>query len=160
MVLYAGKVKGFTAESKERQIPLQSVILDKMVAPATKAIQACLGLADGELVFSMKRLRYINDEPNTLVENYIPYKLCSGIESMHLENDSLYETLETHFHLVPHHARRIFESVRPSSREDIELLGLTPSASILAVESFVFMANGALLEYYTARVKGKYIVDV
>lgn len=160
MVLYKGKVKGFTAESKERQIPLESKILERRVIPATKTIQACLKLGEGERVFYIKRLRYINGEPNTLVEDYLPYRFCNGIEEMDLENDSLYETLETHFHLVPHHARRVFESVRPSSSEDITLLGLTPNSSILAVESFVYMSNGALLEYYTAKVKGKYIVDV
>lgn len=159
-VLYKGKVRGFTAETKERQIPLKSVILEKKVMPATKTIQECLGLGEGDLVFYLKRLRYINSEPNTLVEDYLPFKLCNGIEVMSLENDSLYETLEQRFHLLPHHARRIFESVRPSSKEEIELLSLTSTSSILAVESYVYMSNGDCLEYYTARVKGKYIVDV
>jgi len=159
-VRYKGRVKGFTAESKERSIPFDSKILDRRLIKASKAIGEYLHLKEGDPVFYIRRLRYINGDPNTLVEDYVPYKLCEGIEKMELDNDSLYETLERRFQLVPHHARRVFEGARPSSAEEIEMLGLNPNSTVLAVESFVYMEDGEPLEYYTAMVKGKYIVDV
>lgn len=159
-VLYKGRIRGFTAETKERQIPLRSIVLDKRIIPASKILSENLKILEGDSVFYIKRLRLINNEPNTLVEDYVPYKLCPDIEKIDFINDSLYETLENRYNIIPHHARRIFESIRPSSRDDIAMLDIIPNSSILFVESFVYLQDNMPLEYYTALVKGKYIVDV
>jgi GntR family transcriptional regulator len=159
-VIYKGRIRGFTAETKERQIPLRSIVLDKKIIPASGALCGNLKIAEGGLVFYIKRLRLINDEPNTLVEDYVPYYLCPDIEKIDFVNDSLYETLENIYRIIPHHARRIFESFRPSKKDDITALEIPPNSSILFVESFVYLQDNTPLEYYNALVKGKYIVDV
>ncbi len=159
---YSGYAKYFSAySSKGGPIPLNSVVLDKAVLEAPKAIQEILQLAPGEKVFYLKRLRYINGEVNTFVEDWLPYKFCEGIEMEDFSGKaSLYKILEEDYHIIPNHSTRTFESNCATTNEEIKSLEIRKNTPLLRCEGNVFFRNEIPLEYYVALIKGKYTVRV
>ena len=159
---YTGSAKYFSAySSRGGQIPLNSVVLAKAVIDAPKPIQEILCLQPGEKVFYLKRLRYINGEVNTFVEDWLPYKYCEGIETHDFSNEaSLYKILEEIFHIVPNHTTRTFESSSATTNEEIQSLEIRKGNSLLRCEGFVSFGEDTPLEYYVALIKGKYTVRI
>ena len=160
-VVYADRIKGFTAiTSKGGKIPLKTIVLAKDIIIPPKHIAENLRLEKDEKVFYIKRLRYINEEVNTFVEDYLPYKICPGIEKFEFKDASLYDILEKNYNVVPHHAQRTFESTKVLEEEELVKLEITHDMSVLRCESFVYNAKDEPVEYYVALIKGKYTVNV
>ncbi|MFH4258904.1 UTRA domain-containing protein, partial [Acinetobacter baumannii] len=61
---------------------------------ATQQVAAELGIAAGEEVFHLERLRLADGTPMAYETNYIPASLCPDLETYDLERDSLYRILE------------------------------------------------------------------
>lgn len=159
---YSGYAKYFSAySSKGGQIPLSSVVLEQSVFEAPKALREILRLEEGDRVFYLKRVRYINGEVNTFVEDWLPYKFCEGIETIDFSNEaSLYKVLEERYHIVPNHSTRVFESSCATTSEEIQNLEIRKNTSLLRCEGSVFFGNDTPLEYYIALIKGKYTVRI
>lgn len=160
-VQFMGELRGFSAEMIQRKIAYHSHILDvKKTTIAKGHIAENLQLAPGADIVYLKRLRFLQDRPFLIVENFIDYRLCPGLEkrTWH-EHDSLYIVLEQEYGLVPHHGWREFEPMMPC-KEDIEFLKVEPDTPILYAESIAFMEDGRPLECYIARSNGRYRVNL
>jgi GntR family transcriptional regulator len=150
---------GFSADMRKRGIPYHNRVLEKAVIPANEKIAELLAIPVGEQVFFLKRLRYVADQPFLIDYHYIPYRLCEGIETR-IEGDvSLYDTMEKDFNIQFHHGWREFEPIMPTSREDIELLGIYSTTSLLYVESLVYDSQGVPVDYFENKIHGKFVVD-
>ena len=157
---YKERVKGFTAiSSRGGTIPLTSKVLAKSVLVPPRPIREALELKEGELAFYLKRIRYIRDEANTFVEDWLPYSICPGIEEEHFTNASLYEILEKKYGVIPHHAIRTFDCACADTEEQIRELEIKKHAGILRCESRVYDENNRPVEYYMALINGKYTVQ-
>lgn len=158
---YAGRIKSFTAISSQGgTIALTSHVLEKKVVVPSKSVAEALRLQEGEETFYLKRVRYIRGVVNTFVEDWIPYKLCKGIENEHFTNASLYEILERKYGIIPHHATRTFDCGCASTEEQILKLEIKNNTPLLRCESWVYDANDQPLEYYIALIKGRYTVNI
>lgn len=159
-VHYEQRVKGFTAISSQGDtIPLTSTVLDKGVLIPPKPISEALELKEGEKVFYIKRIRYIRGEPNTFVEDWLPYRICPGIEDEDFTNASLYRKLEEKYNVIPHHAIRTFECSCATTKEQIQSLRIKNNSPLLRCESKVYDANNRPVEFYVALINGKYTVQ-
>ena len=160
-VAHAESIKGFSGiSSKGGKIPLTSIVLKQGVIDPPKHISQNLKLRKGEKVFYLKRIRFIEDEPNTYVEDYLPYKRCHGIEKYDFSRNSLYDILEKYHNIIPHHAQRTFESTKATNEEELEQLKISLEMGILRCESFVYDINDEPVEYYVALIKGTYTIIV
>lgn len=159
---YSEYAKYFSAYSSNGgSVPLNSVVLEKAVVEPPKVVQEVLQLAPGEKAFYLKRVRYINGEVNTFVEDWLPHKICEGIEEKDFSKEaSLYKILEEDFHIIPNHSTRTFESSCATTSEEIESLEIRKNDALLRCEGKVYFRNNAPLEYYTALIKGKYTVRI
>ncbi len=156
---YANRVRGFTAISNQGgTIPLASRVLDKQVVVPPRAIADALKLGEGEKAFYLKRVRYIRDEANTFVEDWIPYKLCPGIEKEHFTDASLYAILEEKYGIIPRHAVRTFDCICAMTEEQMRSLEVKKQTPLLHCESSVYGSDNEPIEYYSALIKGKYTV--
>ncbi len=121
-------------------------VLDiKKVAPHS-GIYRKLELDDKEEVIALERLRYANEIPVALIKCYIPYKYVPGIESMDLENKSLYRTLEDHYLLQLHEAQEVIEAVKADSRS-AGYLEIKPGMPVLLNKRTTYLADGVVIEY-------------
>ena len=153
-------LRWFSAEMARTGIPHATRVLECAVVPAPDRPAECLKLEQGTPVFYLRRLRLLNERPYLLDKHYIPYHLCQGIEHRNMERVSLYQTLVDAYGFDLHHGWREFEPDIPSSKEEIELLGIYATTALLHVESVVFSRNGTALDYFEARIHGKFTVDI
>ncbi len=159
-VQYSGRLKGFSAISREQGIiELTTKVIECSVIDPPKVVQGVLKLADGEKVFYLKRLRSILGIPNTYVEDWIPYRLCMDIEKIDFTNLSLYDTLEKHYGVLPNHATREFDSCYADSEEQIKELNIRKNTPLLRCTSRVYDAQNNPMEYFVSLTNGKFTVQ-
>jgi GntR family transcriptional regulator len=116
---------------------------------APKKIAFMLQLSAGERVIQLRRIRLANEEPITMMVNYIPSKLVPGfIESSH-ETESLYEFLKIQYGLSPAEATDTVET-RPASEAESEKLSIEAWAPVLVVTRVSYLDNGKPLEVTVA----------
>jgi GntR family transcriptional regulator len=152
-------LRGFTMSLTKRGIPTYSKVLEKRVEPASRKVAERLALEVGEPVFFLKRVRNVNDRPILIDYHYVPYRLCPGIEQKIADNVSLYGLLQKDYGVDLHHGWREFEPVTPSSQEEIELLEIYATTSILYVESVIYSRQGVPMNYFENKIHGKFTVD-
>lgn len=150
---------GFSADMRRRGISYHNRVLEKTVMPANEKIAERLAIPVGEPVFFLKRLRIVADQPFLIDYHYIPYRLCEGIENRIEADVSLYDTLEKVYNIQFHHGWREFEPIMPTSREEIELLGIYSTTSLLYVESLVCDSQGMPVDYFENKIHGRFVVD-
>uniref|UniRef100_A0A7V3KMN5 GntR family transcriptional regulator n=1 Tax=candidate division WOR-3 bacterium TaxID=2052148 RepID=A0A7V3KMN5_UNCW3 len=153
-------LRGFSAEMRSRGIPYSSTILEKKVILPTEKMQKRLQIGAQDEVFYLKRVRFVNSQPFLIDYHYIPYKFVPGIENKISDNVSLYYLLEHEYHLFLHHGWREFEPIITCSKEETELLEVFPSTPLLYIESVLYDKDGIPIDYFEAKIHGKFVVDV
>jgi len=149
----AQRLTGFYQDMAEQGLSPMSKVLRQAVLAAQPKVAASLGLAAGEQVVEIERLRYIGDEPLALVTTWLPYQLCPGLEMVDLTWQSLYGVLERQFGLVIASGRRTMEAVGAGPRE-AELLRVPPGTPLMLLDSVGYLENGLPVEMFHALHRG------
>ena len=159
-VQYSGRLKGFSAISREQGIiELSTKVLDCVAVDPPRVVREFLRLADGEKAFYLKRLRSIRGIPNTYVEDWLPYHVCPDIEKIDFTDLSLYDILEKHYGVIPNHATRTFDSCYADSEEQIRELNVRKNTPLLRCSSRVFDAQNNPLEYFVSLTNGTFTIQ-
>lgn len=157
---FVGGLMSFSREMDLKGIPHFSRILEQKVIPADETITAKLELSMGELVYYLKRVRYVKDRPYLVDQHYIPYYLCPGIEKKYTENTSLYSLLQAEYNFNLHHGQIDFEPISPPSKEIVDLLKIYSTTNLTLAERIVYSDLDVPLDYFRAIIHGKFTVDV
>ena len=72
-------------------------ILDQSVIEANKLISEQLQIPIATRIFSYRKLRIVEGKPRSVEQVYIEYEKVRGIETLPLENRSLYRVLREQF---------------------------------------------------------------
>lgn len=156
-VLYKERLKRFIAiNSDEDLVDLTTKVLYCNIITPPTLIRKALCIDENEKVFYLRRIRSIGPDPNTFVEDFVPYKLCNGIETIDFTNHSLYDILDNQFGVIPMHAKRTFDSCFADTPEQINELKVHKNTPLLRCTSKVYDDNNKLIEYIHCLVKGKY----
>jgi GntR family transcriptional regulator len=153
-------LKWFSAEMNRKGIPHTTRILESAITFPPVRIAEFLQIDLDTEVFYLRRLRSLNDRPYLIDKHYIPHSLCVGIEDMDLSSASLYQTLFEAYDFDLHHGWREFQPAMPSSKEEIELLGIYANTPILLVESTVFSREQQPLDYFELKLHGKFTANI
>jgi GntR family transcriptional regulator len=157
---FVGSLISFTKEMSQKGISHFSRIIDRRIITANADIAKKLQLQEGDQVYYMQRIRYLQGQPYLYDEHFIPYYLCPGIESAYQENTSLYQLLESSYKLNLHHGQIEFEPVHPPNREMIDILEVHPTTSLILAERIVYSEMEVALDYFKAYIRGKFSIDV
>jgi len=88
------QLRGFSEEMRRRGlVPSAKVLSMERGAADPETVQA-LRLDDDEIVFTLRRIRYVDNEPVALVTSYLPVKIFPDIDKQDLEKTSLYYLFE------------------------------------------------------------------
>jgi GntR family transcriptional regulator len=158
-IRFMESLRWFSKEMSRKGIPTYTKILEKDVVVVPDEIAPNLGIASRTEVFYVRRLRMVNNLPFLIDHHYIPYALCKGLEEKYQENTSLYNTLELEYGIKLHHGWREFEPIMPS-QEDTELLGIYSTTALLLVKSVVFNELEIAVDYFEAKIHGKFTVNI
>ena len=138
------KLQSFTTEMIEKNTEFFNEILDfKLIVPSA-VVQNILGLADGEKIFFVKRLRYIKDEPYILEETHLPAKLFPEL-SVDIMKQSFYEHIQNRGHRISNKQGEL-EPIMPDE-ELIELFQLDNSVPILLMKHHSTFEEDIMFEY-------------
>jgi GntR family transcriptional regulator len=125
--------------------------LAEIIAP--KKIAQLLQLAPDDRVIQLRRTRLANNEPITLMVNYIPSKNVPGFAETGLDTESLYEFLSARYGLAPAQATDTVET-RPASEAESERLKIEPWSPVLVVTRVAQMEDGRPFEVAVAVSRG------
>ncbi|MGI6501290.1 MAG: GntR family transcriptional regulator [Anaerostipes sp.] len=84
-----------------------SKVLLQKVVPADKTVAEALNIEEGDMLFRLERLRYINGKLYSLSCANVPYEVCPELIQYDFSDISLHNTLQEHGHLPIKGERRI-----------------------------------------------------
>lgn len=129
-------------KSAGRQPTTQVLSIRDLSAPPNVA--QMLGLADGQTVTSIERLRFADGSPLAIMHNYLPLSHGS-ITAEDLESRGLYELLRLRGQ-HPHVTNQSI-SARSATSEEVKLLHAPAKSTLLTVSAISFDFAGRPLEF-------------
>jgi GntR family transcriptional regulator, N-acetylglucosamine utilization regulator len=156
------ELTSFTSEMRSHGLVPASKVLEQVIAPASPAVAAALGIEPKTPVFQLRRLRLANREPMGVQTAFLPSHLVPGIADIRFGNASLYDILESRFGLHPASARETY-CVRSTWREEAALLRVPVRSPVMTAERVTLLADGQPFEFVQSVMRGdryKVVVDL
>lgn len=126
-----------------------SKVLAQKVEQASKEVAEALHIKEGERVFHLERLRYINGKLWSLADAYIAYELCPELIKYDFIERSLHNTMSSYGH-VPSRAKRHITARKANEYEAFNL-GLDVGDPICFSKTITCDRAGSPLEYSVSR---------
>ncbi len=138
-------LSGFFEEMVHQGVVPTSRVLERARMPATQALARTLGVAVGEPLYKVVRLRLGSGEPLVLATSYLPARRVPGLLERDLEHSSIYRLMDEYS------ARpvRAIQTLEPTiARGDAaEALGVPSGSPAMLVERTAWDAEGQPVEY-------------
>ncbi len=141
----AGQLVPFTQSMQRRGYAPGARVITLEKRPVEAAVAQELGLPISTLVYFVRRLRLINQEPVMLERLTIVAQRVPGLENYDLSSHSLYQIMEKEYGIVIAQARQSLEPVVATEYE-AELLGVQPGAPLMLERRLAFEQNGQAVE--------------
>ena len=149
----ADSLVAFSEELSQQGIAYKTRVISKAIVAPPPRVATLLGLAPGELVFALRRVRLVRSEPIIYLDNYVAVKHCPGIEKVDFARKRLFETLETTFNLSLDWGQRSFQA-QTAGADMARRLGISPAAPVLYLEQLVYLESGAPIELSDVWLRG------
>jgi DNA-binding GntR family transcriptional regulator len=121
-----------------------TVVLSNTVEPATTTVATALGIADGDQVIVLQRLRCAHDEPIARMINYLPAVLLD-LTTKALEEQGLYQLLRARG-IRPHAATQTI-GARSATAAEARQLHETKGAPLLTMERTAYDSHDRAIEH-------------
>ena len=141
------KLKGFTEVMSERGFNINNKILEFEIGTQNKIIRENLSIKnEHELIYKIKRLRIIDNEPFALETVYIPETKCAGLKEVLKEEDSLYRVFREEYN---HKIEKAIQTIEPITlnKESSKLLNRDINSLALKFARKVYTKDQSILEY-------------
>ena len=142
----AGRLVSFTTGMQRRGYTPGAKVITFERRPAEVTIADGLEVPVSTLIYYVRRLRSINQEPVMLEELWLPVHLFPGFERYDLTSRSVYEIMKTEYGIAMGRARRTMEPVVATEYE-AELLGVETGAPLMLERRIGFDQDERLIEY-------------
>ena len=126
-----------------------SHVLQQVIEVADEKLASRLQLPEGELVFHLQRLRYIDDDLYSLANDYIPLALCPTLIDIDFSKASLLDALEEHG-IRPCREDKLIEVMR-SDQKTATYLRLKKNAPISVTRITTYDRDGRIIQYATSK---------
>jgi len=122
-------------------------------ARAKKTVAHHLGIAEGDPVTELTRVRYADDEPFVLETSYVPTAVAPGLSGKKFEESALYSILANDYGLFVVRAKEVFEPVLIRPYES-KWLNAEPGYPALLLDRIAYTAGGKPVEFCRSIVRG------
>ncbi len=136
---------GLSEQLRRRGMVAGARVLSAACRPAGPAAAAALGLADGDPVCEIRRVRLGDGRPLAVERSMFPAASFPGLLGCRLDG-SLYDLLEEKYQHRPRRARESLEPVLAGVRE-AEALDVREGAPLLLVERVAYDGDGRPVEF-------------
>ncbi len=120
---------------------------------ASTGIAQKLGIKEGEPVYSIQRVRLVDDVPMSLQTSYLPKFLVPNLIDKRFEEGSLFKTLKKEYGLEVGAASESLRAVRADAYE-AKTLNVNKNDPMLLLERVTRTKNGKILEYVKTILRG------
>lgn len=148
---------GFTSFSDDlraRGYQPSSQILVQELTPVDEDNGRLLKLAPGEMAIHLARVRLADDRPVAMQSALIPHRLCPGLESLDLHNQSLYSVLREQYFIHPAWTEAELEAL-PATAEEARLLQIEKGDPVLIVRGITYSDTFEVIELVRTVYRGK-----
>ncbi len=155
----ANRLMTFSQEMRRRGLTPTSVVLVRVVRPATPDEAAALGVAVQESVVHLRRLRCADDRPMALESTVLIGACAEAVSLADLEHGSLHEALLRAGFTLRRGTGTI--ASEPATAEDARLLDLGLGRPLLVERRVIEDAHGRAIEATESRYPGdRYALDI
>lgn len=141
------KLKGFSEVMSEKGVSIKNKILKFEVSAQDKHIREKLEIEnENELIYKIKRLRIIEDEPFALETVYIPVKMCTDLKEKLKEQSSLYQLFREEYN---HKIQKAIQTIEPIAldKKTSNILNRDMNSLALKFDRKVYRQDDSILEY-------------
>jgi len=147
------KVIGTFQDLKESGYEITNKILDfNIIVPGLEE-RIALNIVEGENVFNIKRLRFIDGEPYHYSDIFLPVKIYPDFKPGFLENESLINVLETKYGLKIYRLKRVFFPTIANVQE-VNLFKIKIGSPMLTFSNTAFLKDSTPIEYTINIIRG------
>ncbi len=147
------KLTTFYDDMEEKGYKLKTEVLIQELRDPREFIASRLNISADDKVVFLKRIRYVEEEPIVTVHNFVPSKLCPGLEKVNLENKSLYETIGKEYGLLYSKAEISLEPA-VADQDDQKYLKVDKGAPIHLMKNITYAQSGVIFDYFESRFRG------
>lgn len=146
-------IEGFGRFLEDNGVQPSSKVLFTGKRKAGFLYSRIFNLAESDFLYRILRLRLADNEPVSLEDTYIPYKLIDQIETYDFQVYSLYDIFSRHdINLTLDYEKLSIIRVR---NPEAKLLNIAPGSSIFLVEDRSVDADGRLVEFTRSYTSGE-----
>lgn len=127
-------------------------VIDFKVIEATEEIVNKLLLKKGEFVYSIKRVRFLNNKPIILEQIYMPIDKITGLNKEIVQN-SLYNYIENDLNIKIYNSDKVVRAITAND-DDMEYLMIDEYAPVIEMEHVVYARNNSPIEYAILHYRG------
>ncbi len=140
------ELRGFTEEMKRRGLEPSAKLLGLTRAAADVEVASALHLDVGAPIFTMRRLRFVDQEPVALVISHLPAAIFADLDRKNLQTASLYRLIEKTYGHRLGWAEEEIGAVNASAAV-ARALGAKPGSALLFVRETTYDVGGIAIEY-------------
>jgi GntR family transcriptional regulator len=145
---------GLADDAALRGQKIDSRVLVLREVAASAPVARSLGIAPGDPVVELERVRALDGEPHVLVMTYLPGAMVPGLATRDLSgSESLYRILREDYGLVIAFSRRRVEATVAGARE-AHLLSIASGDPLLVLRSIGYTIDRQALDYFVAYHRG------
>lgn len=124
-------------------------VLKQAVEFPKSDVAAYLNLSENDLVFHLKRLRYVNDNLYSLADDYIPLRICPEIIDIDFTEHNLFGTLEE-YNVIPYKEEKNIE-IRKADIQEATYLNLKKNDPISVTRIITYDKDNNIIQYATSK---------
>lgn len=156
------RITSFTEEMEEKGITLETTSVDVTEISPSGKLSEKLNLEPNEKLLRIRRIRSVNNEPFTIMVNYLRSKYVPGLSKKGLKQESLYKLLEDEYNIILERAEETVEA-REATELEAELLNINVWSPVLYLQRRSYMSGDIPIEYTNVTIRGdryKYHVNL
>jgi GntR family transcriptional regulator len=140
------ELRGFSEEMRRRGLEPSARVLSLKRITADAEVSQALHLHADEAVFSLLRLRYVDDEPVALVTSFLPVALFPDLDQRNLEGVSLYRLFETVYRRKLNWAEEEIGATT-ATEDQARMLGTALGSALLFVRETTYDLKRTAIEH-------------
>lgn len=147
------ETRSFSEEIRKRGGVPSSRLISFKTGQASSSIAADFGIAAGDPMYVIDRVRLADGVPMALESVQIPAHRCPNLERFNLVDYSLYQIFEEHYGIELAYSEEEISATVPKKIHR-KALELPPNVAILLVKRRTFTSDGRLFELSTDAYRG------
>jgi GntR family transcriptional regulator len=147
------ELRGFSEEMRRRGLQPSAKVLSVELQKPEGDIALALKLPEGEKVYCVKRLRYVDGEPVAVVTSYLPAAIFPEIDQQDLQGQSMYHVFEHVYRRRLRWAEEIIGAA-PINPEDALVLQASAGSPALLIKETTYDGSETPIEYSVSVLRG------